>query len=48
MMKLLIAVAVSFSMVAACTTTNEIIIDQKGVNMSGYQQDVQDKIKIAA
>lgn len=25
---------------AACTTTDEIIIDQKGVNMSAYQQDL--------
>lgn len=24
----------------ACTTTNEIIIDQKGVNMAAYQQDL--------
>jgi outer membrane lipoprotein SlyB len=25
---------------AACTTTDEIIIDQKGVNMAAYQQDL--------
>jgi hypothetical protein len=27
---------------AACTTTNEIIIDQKGVNMSQYEADLAD------
>ncbi len=26
--------------IIACTTTDEIIIDQKGVNMSAYQQDL--------
>ena len=26
--------------VAGCTTTDEIIIDQKGVNMSAYEQDL--------
>ena len=28
--------------VTACTTTDEIIIDTKGVNMSAYQQDLAD------
>ena len=28
---------------AACTTTDEIIIDQKGVNMAAYQQDLECK-----
>ena len=27
-------------LLSACTTTNEIIIDQKGVNMSAYEQDL--------
>ena len=27
---------------AACTTTNEIIIDQKGVNMAQYEDDLAD------
>jgi hypothetical protein len=26
--------------VSACTTTSEIIIDEKGVNMSNYEQDL--------
>tara|TARA_R110002073_G_scaffold309135_2_gene479360 strand:- start:710 stop:1063 length:354 start_codon:yes stop_codon:yes gene_type:complete len=26
--------------ITACTTTDEIIIDEKGVNMSAYQQDL--------
>ena len=26
--------------IIACTTTDEIIIDQKGINMSAYQQDL--------
>ena len=26
----------------ACTTTSEIIIDEKGVNMAAYEQDLQD------
>jgi hypothetical protein len=28
--------------VSACTTTGEIIIDEKGVNMSNYEQDLED------
>jgi hypothetical protein len=28
--------------VSACTTTSEIIIDEKGVNMSNYEQDLAD------
>ncbi len=28
--------------VAACTTTSEIIIDEKGVNMSSYEDDLAD------
>jgi hypothetical protein len=32
---------IAFLMVlSGCTTTNEIIIDQKGVNMNAYQQDL--------
>ncbi|CAA0126132.1 Uncharacterised protein [Halioglobus japonicus] len=34
-----IALLALFSLVA-CTTTDEIIIDQKGVNMTTYQQDL--------
>jgi hypothetical protein len=30
------------ALAAACTTTNEIIIDQQGVNMSQYQADLAD------
>lgn len=41
-MKYSIIVLVSLFALAACTTTNEIIIDQKGVNMSAYQQDLAD------
>lgn len=39
-MKYAIGATLTFFMLTACTTTDEIIIDQKGVNMSGYQQDL--------
>jgi len=29
-----------FSLLGACTTTDEIIIDEKGVDMSKYEQDL--------
>jgi uncharacterized protein YcfJ len=36
---ILVAIIVPL-VIIACTTTDEIIIDQKGVNMSTYQQDL--------
>ena len=39
-MKYRIVVIAALFTLAACTTTDEIIIDQKGVNMSAYQQDL--------
>ena len=33
---------------AACTTTDEIIIDQKGVNMAAYQTDLTECKSYAA
>ena len=30
------------TLVSACTTTDEIIIDQKGVNMASYEADLAD------
>lgn len=39
-MNYLIVVIAPFFALVACTTTDEIIIDQKGVNMSAYQQDL--------
>ena len=39
-MKYAIVATVTFFMLTACTTTDEIIIDRKGVNMSAYQQDL--------
>ena len=35
-----ITVTVALLSIAACTTTDEIIIDKKGVNMSAYEQDL--------
>ena len=35
-----IAPVVLLAALAACTTTDEIIIDEKGVNMSAYKQDL--------
>ena len=37
-----ILIAVLSSALLACTTTSEIIIDQKGVNMSQYEDDLVD------
>jgi outer membrane lipoprotein SlyB len=34
------AVVVTLLAVVGCTTTDEIIIDEKGVNMSAYQKDL--------
>jgi len=39
-MKNILAVIIGALIIAACTTTDEIIIDQKGVNMSAYQTDL--------
>lgn len=39
-MKYAIAAFLALFTLTACTTTDEIIIDQKGVNMSAYQQDL--------
>jgi outer membrane lipoprotein SlyB len=35
-----IAAILTVLALAACTTTDEIIIDQKGVNMTAYQKDL--------
>lgn len=35
-----VALALTLATVAACTTTDEIIIDEKGVNMVAYEQDL--------
>jgi outer membrane lipoprotein SlyB len=39
-MKFFYAVLLVPFIVIACTTTDEIIIDEKGVNMSAYRQDL--------
>ena len=39
-MKYSILAAVMLLSLSACTTTDEIIIDKKGVNMSRYKQDL--------
>lgn len=39
-MKLSLLAATLLSVIAACTTTSEIIIDEKGVNMSRYADDL--------
>tara|TARA_R110000823_G_scaffold119998_11_gene244425 strand:- start:11268 stop:11627 length:360 start_codon:yes stop_codon:yes gene_type:complete len=39
-MKLQGILCLSLGLLAGCTTTNEIIIDEKGVDMSRYQQDL--------
>lgn len=39
-MKYLIATLLLILSLSACTTTDEIIIDQKGVDMSRYRQDL--------
>lgn len=41
-MKYPIVVIATLFLLVACTTTDEIIIDQKGVNMSAYQQDLDE------
>ena len=40
--KYTIAVMCILPVLAACTTTDEIIIDKKGVNMSRYEEDLAD------
>jgi len=39
-MKSLLFLALAGLLLAGCTTTDEIIIDQQGVDMSHYQQDL--------
>ena len=39
-MKHLVAVATLLALTSACTTTDEIIIDKKGVDMARYEQDL--------
>ncbi len=39
-MKYLAPVLVLLAITAACTTTDEIIIDKKGVDMARYEQDL--------
>lgn len=41
-MKFLFLIPFSLTVVAGCTTTNEIIIDQKGVDMSRYEENLAD------
>ena len=41
-MKFLFLITISLTVVAGCTTTNEIIIDQKGVDMSRYEENLAD------
>lgn len=41
-MKLLTSVGILLLLITACTTTKEIIIDTKGVNMSRYEDDLAD------
>ena len=36
------SVLLAATLVAACTTTDEIIIDKKGVNMARYEEDLAD------
>lgn len=37
-----VALITTIALLTACTTTREIIIDQKGVNMTAYEQDLQE------
>ena len=39
-MKCAFAALAALSLLAACTTTDEIIIDRKGVDMARYEQDL--------
>jgi len=39
-MKHLSLVLVTLLVVAGCTTTDEIIVDEKGINMGAYQKDL--------
>ena len=41
MKNIMVAIIVPL-VIIACTTTDEIIIDQKGVNMSAYQKDLSE------
>ena len=41
-MKFLFLILFSLTVVAGCTTTSEIIIDQKGVDMSRYEENLAD------
>ena len=41
-MKFLFLIPFSLCVVAGCTTTSEIIIDQKGVDMSRYKENLAD------
>jgi outer membrane lipoprotein SlyB len=41
-MRLLLPTIALILLVTACTTTNEIIIDQKGVDMSKYEENLAD------
>jgi outer membrane lipoprotein SlyB len=47
-MKHLIASVATLLLIAGCTTTDEIIIDRKGVNMSAYEQDLAECRSYAA
>lgn len=41
-MRYLLLTSTALALLAACTTTSEIIIDQKGVNMARYEEDLAD------
>ena len=41
-MKPLLPILAALTLAAGCTSTNEIIIDEKGINMSRYEDDLAD------
>ena len=41
-MNRILIILVALGLAASCTTTDEIIIDEKGVNMSHYEADLAD------
>ena len=42
LMKPLLPILAALTLAAGCTSTNEIIIDEKGINMSRYEDDLAD------
>jgi len=47
-MKLTAGIVVTIAALTACTTTDEIIIDKKGVDISAYEQDLAECQRYAA